>query len=117
MIQRPSRRKPSSAAAVMTNSAMRVLGAVIGNRRMRLKSVNPLLPPKPVLLRKNSSMNAYVIAWVMTYAFMLLFFRNNTGFGGNNGFTDFKRILGFAIASPRTKVALYALSATALLGA
>ena len=27
---------------------------------------------------------------------MLLFFRNNTGFGGNNGFTDFKRILGFA---------------------
>ena len=31
----------------------------------------------------------------MTFAFMLLFFRNDTGFGGNNGFTDFKRILGY----------------------
>src|SRR6266704_4600782 len=58
-----------------------------------------------------------IITQALTFAFMLLFFRNNTGFGGNNGFTDFKRILGFAIASPRTKVALYALSATALLGA
>ncbi len=58
-----------------------------------------------------------IITQALTFAFMLLFFRNNTGFGGNNGFTDFKRILGFAIASPRTKVALYVLSATALLGA
>src|SRR5467141_3423529 len=58
-----------------------------------------------------------IITQALTFAFMLLFFRNNTGFGGNNGFTDFKRILGFPLASPRTKVALYALSATALLGA
>jgi urea transport system permease protein len=34
------------------------------------------------------------------YAAMLLFFRNETGFGGNNGFTDFKRILGYGIAAP-----------------
>ena len=57
-----------------------------------------------------------IITQALTFAFMLLFFRNNTGFGGNNGFTDFKRILGFPIANPRTKVALYVLSATALLG-
>ena len=35
-----------------------------------------------------------IITQALTYAFMLLFFRNDTGFGGNNGFTDFKRILG-----------------------
>src|SRR5712672_748563 len=58
-----------------------------------------------------------IITQALTFAFMLLFFRNNTGFGGNNGFTDFKRILGFPLVSPRTKVALYVLSATALLGA
>jgi urea transport system permease protein len=34
-----------------------------------------------------------IITQALTYAFMLLFFRNDTGFGGNNGFTDFKRIL------------------------
>jgi len=38
---------------------------------------------------------------------MLLFFRNETGFGGNNGFTDFKRILGFAVSSPYTRVTLF----------
>ncbi len=37
-----------------------------------------------------------IITQAMTYAAMLLFFRNETGFGGNNGFTDFKRILGGA---------------------
>jgi urea transport system permease protein len=51
----------------------------------------------------------------MTFAFMLLFFRNETGFGGNNGFTDFKRILGFPIAAPETRVVLFALTAFALL--
>ncbi len=56
-----------------------------------------------------------IITQALTYASMLLFFRNATGFGGNNGFTDFKRILGFPISSPRTKVFLYILSATALL--
>ena len=42
-----------------------------------------------------------IITQALTYAFMLLFFRNDTGFGGNNGFTDFKRILGFPITAPR----------------
>jgi urea transport system permease protein len=58
-----------------------------------------------------------IITQALTYAFMLLFFRNQTGFGGNNGFTDFKRILGFPLASPRTRVALLVLSATLLLAA
>src|SRR5207237_1292661 len=51
-----------------------------------------------------------------TYAFMLLFFRNDTGFGGNNGFTDFKRILGFSITAPQTRMALFVTTAAALLG-
>ncbi len=58
-----------------------------------------------------------IITQALTYAFMLLFFRNQTGFGGNNGFTDFKRILGFPLASPGTRVVLFALSATLLMGA
>src|SRR5712671_2047092 len=58
-----------------------------------------------------------IITQALTFAFMLLFFRNQTGFGGNNGFTDFKRILGFHLASPRTRVALFALSATWLFAA
>jgi urea transport system permease protein len=41
-----------------------------------------------------------IITQAMTFAAMLLFFRNETGFGGNNGFTDFKRILGLPIATP-----------------
>lgn len=48
-----------------------------------------------------------IITQAMTFAFMLLFFRNETGFGGNNGFTDFKRILGFPFAGHATKLALY----------
>ncbi|MGZ6125374.1 MAG: urea ABC transporter permease subunit UrtC, partial [Myxococcales bacterium] len=56
-----------------------------------------------------------IITQALTFAFMLLFFRNQTGFGGNNGFTDFKRILGFPLASPRTRIVLVALSATLLL--
>ena len=48
-----------------------------------------------------------IITQALTFAFMLLFFRNETGFGGNNGFTDFKRILGFPIAEPATKTALF----------
>ncbi|HEY1906795.1 MAG TPA: urea ABC transporter permease subunit UrtC, partial [Myxococcaceae bacterium] len=58
-----------------------------------------------------------IITQALTYAAMLLFFRNQTGFGGNNGFTDFKRILGFPLASPKTRVVLLVLSATLLLGA
>jgi len=56
-----------------------------------------------------------IITQALTFAFMLLFFRNNTGFGGNNGFTDFKRILGFAIATPETRMALFAATGFALI--
>ncbi|GHT93428.1 urea ABC transporter permease subunit UrtC [Betaproteobacteria bacterium] len=56
-----------------------------------------------------------IITQALTYAAMLLFFRNETGFGGNNGFTDFKRILGFDITSGSTRVVLFALSATLLM--
>jgi urea transport system permease protein len=48
-----------------------------------------------------------IITQALTFAFMLLFFRNNTGFGGNNGFTDFKRILGFSLAHPGTRVGVF----------
>jgi urea transport system permease protein len=56
-----------------------------------------------------------IITQALTFAAMLLFFRNNTGFGGNNGFTDFKRILGFSITAPETRMALFALTAFFLL--
>ena len=46
---------------------------------------------------------------------MLLFFRNETGFGGNNGFTDFKRILGYDITAPEMRVILFSLSALVLM--
>ncbi|HKQ31111.1 MAG TPA: urea ABC transporter permease subunit UrtC [Burkholderiales bacterium] len=51
-----------------------------------------------------------IITQALTFAFMLLFFRNNTGFGGNNGFTDFKRILGFSLFNPETKVSLFVIT-------
>jgi urea transport system permease protein len=57
-----------------------------------------------------------IITQALTYAFMLLFFRNDTGFGGNNGFTDFKRILGFPITAPETRVALFMITGATLLG-
>jgi urea transport system permease protein len=56
-----------------------------------------------------------IITQALTYAAMLLFFRNETGFGGNNGFTDFKRVLGHPIAAPETRATLFALSAALLL--
>src|ERR1700730_6165844 len=49
-----------------------------------------------------------IITQALTYAAMLLFFRNATGFGGNNGFTDFRRILDIPIATPQTRMALCA---------
>lgn len=58
-----------------------------------------------------------IITQALTYAAMLLFFRNETGFGGNNGFTDFKRVLGFPIAAPATRAVLFLLSAAVLAGA
>lgn len=57
-----------------------------------------------------------IITQAMTYAAMLLFFRNETGFGGNNGFTDFKRILGTPIATPTMRMLLFVLTGLALLG-
>ncbi len=56
-----------------------------------------------------------IITQALTFAFMLLFFRNNTGFGGNNGFTDFKWILGFRITDPSTKAALFIITGTTLI--
>lgn len=56
-----------------------------------------------------------IITQAFTYAAMLLFFRNETGFGGNNGFTDFKRVLGFDITSPEVRVVLFGLAAALLM--
>ena len=55
-----------------------------------------------------------IITQAMTFALMLLFFRNNTGFGGNNGLTDFKRILGYSLQDPSTKMSLYIITAFVL---
>ncbi|MFM2419501.1 MAG: urea transporter permease subunit UrtC [Pseudomonadota bacterium] len=55
-----------------------------------------------------------IITQAMTFALMLLFLRNETGFGGNNGLTDFKRILGASFKAPGTKLALYMASFLAL---
>ena len=57
-----------------------------------------------------------IITQAMTFAFMLLFFRNDTGFGGNNGFTDFKRIFDFRIAEPGTRATLFAITGLYLAG-
>ncbi len=56
-----------------------------------------------------------IITQALTFAAMLLFFRNETGFGGNNGFTDFKRILGIPLDA-RMRVALCVLSGLVLIG-
>src|SRR5262247_1579159 len=55
-----------------------------------------------------------IITQALTYALMLGFFRNNFGFGGNNGLTDFKDMLGYNLQSPQTRAALFAASALAL---
>ena len=57
-----------------------------------------------------------IITQAMTFAAMLLFFRNETGFGGNNGFTDFKRILDIPIAQPSTRMVLFVLTGLTLIG-
>ena len=56
-----------------------------------------------------------IITQALTYAAMLLFFRNDTGFGGNNGFTDFKRILGYPITAPATRIVLFCTTGAVLL--
>ena len=57
-----------------------------------------------------------IITQAMTFAMMLLFFRNETGFGGNNGFTDFKRILGMPLATPGMRMVLFVLTGLTLIG-
>lgn len=57
-----------------------------------------------------------IITQALTFALMLLFFRNDTGFGGNNGFTDFKRILDYRVSEPSTRAFLFALSGVYLAG-
>ena len=57
-----------------------------------------------------------IITQAMTFAMMLLFFRNETGFGGNNGFTDFKRILGTPIATPSMRMTLFVITGLVLIG-
>ena len=57
-----------------------------------------------------------IITQAMTYAMMLLFFRNETGFGGNNGFTDFKRILDVPIATPSMRMLLFVITGCTLIG-
>ena len=56
-----------------------------------------------------------IITQAMTYALLLAFFRNDFGFGGNNGLTDFKDILGFNVQADGTRAALFALSCLALI--
>ena len=56
-----------------------------------------------------------IITQALTFAAMLLFFRNETGFGGNNGFTDFKRILSVPITTPSMRVVLCVLTGLTLI--
>ena len=56
-----------------------------------------------------------IITQAMTYALMLAFFRNDMGFGGNNGLTDFKDILGFDLSADSTRITLLIISFLALL--
>ena len=55
-----------------------------------------------------------IITQALTYALMLAFFRNDMGFGGNNGLTDFKDILGFPVQAKGTRAALFAASVALL---
>src|SRR5690606_17303386 len=55
-----------------------------------------------------------IITQAMTYALMLSFFRNDMGFGGNNGLTDFKDILGHPVQAGETRAALFAATGLAL---
>ena len=55
-----------------------------------------------------------IITQALTYALMLAFFRNEMGFGGNNGLTDFKDLLGFSLQSDATRAGLFVASALAL---
>ncbi|MDE1973225.1 MAG: urea ABC transporter permease subunit UrtC [Hyphomicrobiales bacterium] len=56
-----------------------------------------------------------IITQALTFALMLGFFRNNFGFGGNNGLTDFKDILGFSVQAETTRNALFSISCVAIM--
>ncbi|MDR1611643.1 MAG: urea ABC transporter permease subunit UrtC [Planctomycetota bacterium] len=58
-----------------------------------------------------------IMSQALTYALMLAFFRNEMGFGGNNGLTDFKTLLGFDLHTQAMRTALFVASALALMGA
>jgi urea transport system permease protein len=58
-----------------------------------------------------------IITQALTYALMLAFFRNDMGFGGNNGFTDFKELLGMSLNTAAARSALFYASLLLLLGA
>jgi urea transport system permease protein len=58
-----------------------------------------------------------IMTQALSYAMMLAFFRNDMGFGGNNGFTDFKEILGFDLQRDSTRVVLFVATALALAAA
>nr|WP_165797254.1 urea ABC transporter permease subunit UrtC [Solimonas fluminis] len=55
-----------------------------------------------------------IITQALTYALLLAFFRNEMGFGGNNGLTDFKDLLGFDLKHPETRIVLFMATAVAL---
>jgi len=55
-----------------------------------------------------------IITQALTYALMLAFFRNEMGFGGNNGLTDFKDLLGFSLQTDATRLGLFVASGVAL---
>jgi urea transport system permease protein len=57
-----------------------------------------------------------IITQAMTYALMLAFFRNDMGFGGNNGFTDFKELLGMPLNTGAARASLFYASLVALIG-
>jgi len=57
-----------------------------------------------------------IITQALTYALMLAFFRNDMGFGGNNGFTDFKDLLGFDLQAPATRMTLFLVTSASLGG-
>jgi urea transport system permease protein len=68
----------------------------------------------PAFRSRVSGVYLSIITQAMTYAFMLAFFRNEMGFGGNNGLTDFKRLLGASLGTREMTAGLLAASALAL---
>jgi urea transport system permease protein len=64
---------------------------------------------------KVSGVYLSIMTQAMTYALMLAFFRNEMGFGGNNGMTDFKDILGFSLQSDSTRLVLFLVTVLALI--